>query len=130
MPWKSSSVRILSWGVFGTLSSWLREDRNSDIVTNLRESAIAMMLKKDPRCCRFKPRKCSFLLNPPGALDPHQSKRTDKEADHFGDLLINRIQAKRRCIHFDEITFRGVSSHALNLLKLPRGIEPILKALK
>ncbi|KAG5547288.1 hypothetical protein RHGRI_013084 [Rhododendron griersonianum] len=81
-------------GVFGTLSSWLPEDRNFDIVTNLGESTIAMMLKKDPRCCEFKARKYSCLLDPPGALDPHQSKRTDKEANHFNDLQINGIQAK------------------------------------
>ncbi|XP_058216598.1 uncharacterized protein LOC131327446 [Rhododendron vialii] len=121
-------------GVFGTLSSWLPKDRNSDTVTNLGESTIAMMLKKDPRCCGFKARKYSCLLDPSGTLDSHQSKRTKKEANHFNDLLIyasytNGIQAKRRYIHFDEITIPSVSSRALNLLKLPQansGIEPIL----
>ncbi|KAF7143134.1 hypothetical protein RHSIM_Rhsim05G0033400 [Rhododendron simsii] len=129
MPWKSSCVRILSGGVFGTLSNW-PEDRNSDIVTNLGESTIAMMLKKDPRCCGFKACKYSCLLDPPRTLDIHQSKRIEKEANHFGVLLIyasytNGIQAKRRYIHFDEITIRSLSSCALHLLKLPRTIRAL-----
>ncbi|KAF7143886.1 hypothetical protein RHSIM_Rhsim05G0024100 [Rhododendron simsii] len=107
-------------GVFGTLSCWLPEDRNSDIVTNLGESTIAMMFKKDPRCCGFKARKYSCLLDPSGTLGPHQSKRTEKEANYFNNLQIyasytNGIQAKRRYIHFDEITIYSVSSRELNL---------------
>ncbi|KAF7142654.1 hypothetical protein RHSIM_Rhsim05G0024000 [Rhododendron simsii] len=75
-------------GVFGTLSSWLPEDRNSDIVTNLGESTIAMMLKKDPRCCGFKARKYSCLLNPSGTLDPHQIEENPPNKDEVRETPI------------------------------------------
>ncbi|KAF7142198.1 hypothetical protein RHSIM_Rhsim05G0032800 [Rhododendron simsii] len=75
-------------GVFGTLSSWLPEDRNSDIVTNLGESTIAMMLKKDPRCCGFKARKYSCLLDPSGTLDPHQIEENTPNEDEVRETPI------------------------------------------